>query len=176
VSEQPDLTAAPSDLDAQGRDLWAKLRDLLLGDLMWRPQDAIFLERLVRAHQTARLARERIAERAASDPEDAYLAKGSTGQLTTHPDLRIAREAEADLVAAADVLALTPEARLKTELLWFKYGDEIGARNGMEGLVKCHPNGRADEFSQESEEDRRRRQQEERELLRELGKAAREAT
>ena len=88
-----------------------------------------FLDHFARAHQVARLARERIAERAKTDPEAAYLSRGSTGQLAAHPDLRIAREAEADLLTAAEVLRLTPALELQATLDWFAFLEECRRRS-----------------------------------------------
>jgi phage terminase small subunit len=77
------------------------------------------LERYVRAIEVGRLARARIAQRAAElDKEGkgdqmAYLTHGSQGQLVQHPDLKTARDAEKDANDYGRELLLTPAARAK---------------------------------------------------------------
>lgn len=63
------------------------------------------LERYVRAMETARHARERLAA------ADTYVTLGSQGQLVQHPDIKTAREAERDAHEYAGALLLTPAAR-----------------------------------------------------------------
>jgi len=105
-------TTPPSDLDGESRAVWRiALAELqLVGS--WTPATAPLLALYVRALQTARLARDRIARRFEERGEAAaYFALGSTGQVVAHVDLGVARAAEADAAAYAAALLLSPAAR-----------------------------------------------------------------
>lgn len=108
-----DVIACPHNLDKRSKSIWTRTRNLIVKDGRWRPEYALLLERYVRALEVARLARERIAARAKTDPEGAYLARGAQGQIVQHPDLKTARDAERDAHEYAKELLLTPAARSK---------------------------------------------------------------
>lgn len=96
----------PADgLDGVSRGLWRRTRDALIEQDSWRPSDVPLLERYVRAMETARHARDRLAA------AETYVTLGSQGQLVQHPDVKTAREAERDAHEFAGALLLTPAAR-----------------------------------------------------------------
>lgn len=95
--------APPEGLDSDSRKLWFTTQRALKRQLTWQDTDAPLLERYVRAAQRARDAR-KAAQRTP-------YVKGSAGQLTAHPGMRLAREAEKDQHEYAAALILTPEAR-----------------------------------------------------------------
>jgi P27 family predicted phage terminase small subunit len=106
------LPIPPKDFAAPERALWARSIKALRELGVWRESDTDALERLCRASEMSRLARERIAARAdGDDPESAWLSKGSMRQTITHPDVELERRARLDADKLADVLGLTPSAR-----------------------------------------------------------------
>jgi phage terminase small subunit len=116
-------TTPPSDLDAESRAVWRiALAELeLVGS--WTLATAPLLALYVRALQTARLARSRIAARFDQAADAAFFALGSTGQLVAHVDLAIARAAERDAATYAGLLLLSPAARRRAQVV--PEGDEF---------------------------------------------------
>jgi phage terminase small subunit len=107
----------PSDLDAASRKVWTTALRELEETGTWTEAAAPLLELYVKALQTARQARGRIAKRLKADGEEvAFFAKGSMGQLVAHPDIGIARSAEQDAARLAGALLLEPAARRRARL------------------------------------------------------------
>lgn len=117
----------PPNLDATSRAMFRAIVAELRASSSWRNTDAPAVERLVRAIETGRHARARIAARARADAararrrrkagelpaetETAWTARGSTGQAVAHPDVGIAERADRDASSFAEALLLTPKAR-----------------------------------------------------------------
>lgn len=93
----------PSDLDANGRELWQTIHDQLKAQGTLAESDAELVEMYVRKLLLAKLSR--------VEAEKEPFVKGSKGQLVPHPGHRIAADAEKDAVALARALLLTPYAR-----------------------------------------------------------------
>lgn len=100
----------PDALDERGRRLWRLALEELVEQGTWRPVDAETLERLCLADRRAREARARLEQ---SGPTTV----GSMGQPVIAPDLRIAREAERDVLELSEALLLTPSARARAGVM-----------------------------------------------------------
>lgn len=106
----------PAGLDRAARLLW-RLTIVQLGDQgTWADSDLPLLERYIRSVEVARHARGRIERRAKSNPAEAYVTRGSQGQLVQHPDLKTAREAERDANDYAQDLLLSPKSRRQHDI------------------------------------------------------------
>lgn len=101
----PRQTRPPDDFDDEARGLWIAAQHQLRRQGTWCGTDGPLLEQLVRNLVLARESR-RHAEQSPFVP-------GSAGQLTAHPGLKVAAEAEAAALRAANALLLTPESRAR---------------------------------------------------------------
>ncbi len=108
-------TGPPADLDEAARKLYRRVKDRLELDGLWENVTIPTVERYCRATQDAREARRRLAHFLVDHPDDATV-RGSHGQPTAHPDLKVIREAEKDAQQYAEALLLTPAARKRVGL------------------------------------------------------------
>lgn len=116
----------PVDLDSSSKKLWRATIEQLEQQRTWAVSDLPLLERYVRAVQAERQAREDMAK---SEDQLARrrLARGSTGQLVTHPLEAIRQKADADAHKYAEALLLSPAARKRTEVEAAKPAGKFGA-------------------------------------------------
>jgi len=119
----PDLEARivkrnpPADLDAESKRVWREALQELRALGVWTEPTAALLALYVRSLQSARQARERIARRKTKQGEEAaFFSRGSMGQLVAHPDIGIARQAEADAANYGRELLLSPAARRRSRI------------------------------------------------------------
>jgi P27 family predicted phage terminase small subunit len=101
----------PSDFQAPEKALWRRSMAALIELGVWQDSDRDALERYCRASAMSRLARERIAKRAKTSRDGAYIAKGSMGQPVIAPDVELERRARLDADQLGRELGLTPAAR-----------------------------------------------------------------
>lgn len=114
----------PADFDATARRAWRVALAELQTVGSWTPATGELLAAYCRALMAARLARERIARRAAEHGDDeAYTTHGSQGQKVQAPDLKTMRDAERDAVGYAAALMLTPAARKRLGIEAQRDGD-----------------------------------------------------
>jgi P27 family predicted phage terminase small subunit len=110
-------TKPPSDFDAASKAVWRTALEELQELGVWTDATAPLLELYCRALQTARAARVRIARRLKTDGDGAaFHSLGSLKQLVIHPDVQIARQAEADAAAYGRELLLSPGARQRSHI------------------------------------------------------------
>jgi P27 family predicted phage terminase small subunit len=107
----------PADLDAESKRVWREAQRELDELGVWTAATVPLLALYCRALQTGRQARARITRRLKSQGEQgAFFSKGSMGQLVAHPDVGIARQAEADALGYGRELLLSPAARRRSRL------------------------------------------------------------
>lgn len=109
--------APPRDFAPPEKALWKRAIALLQEQGVWHATDVDAVERYCRASAVARLAGERIAELAKTDPTGAYITLGSMKQAVIAPDVQLERQARLDADRLAASLGLTPASRraLKVE-------------------------------------------------------------
>lgn len=109
VRIKPGAPKRPDDLPDAGAELWDELVTALTAAGIAEQVDAAALTALCVQWARAEKAREVIAEKG-------LFARGSTGQLVTHPAVAIEREAHAMLLRFAEHYGLTAAARARIAL------------------------------------------------------------
>ena len=95
---------APQGLDSAGKELWHSAQSTLRKQGTWNDSDGPLLHHYVLAIDIAAKAR-KVLER--TGPE----SRTADGRPAPHPQVKVARDAEADARAIATALLLTPQSR-----------------------------------------------------------------
>jgi len=93
----------PADIAGRGIRIWNEVKRFLEDEEIWQPVFGEVLANYVRAVLLAAEARMSVAK---SGP----VTTGSQGQIVAHPNVKLRRDAELDVLKYAQALLITPEA------------------------------------------------------------------
>lgn len=114
--------SVPGDLDATGKKLYRDLRAAMQnrpdGPTQWQDADHHLLSQACRYNMRARKARDAFKDR----PED-MVTLGDRRQLTVHPLVKIAEQAERAFVDVLKELGFSPRARAQLNIEARKSGE-----------------------------------------------------
>lgn len=100
---EQSLGQRPADIEGQGIRIWNDVKGFLETEDLWQPVFGEVLANYVRSVLVAQEARKQIKKSGST-------TNGSQGQLVAHPNVKLRRDAELDVLKYAQALLITPEA------------------------------------------------------------------
>lgn len=108
ADREQSLGERPPDITGRGKRIWNEVKAFLEDEDLWQPVFGEVLANYVRCILIADDARKAIEK-------SGLTTTGSTGQKVAHPNVKMRRDAELDVLKYAQALLITPEAQKKLQ-------------------------------------------------------------